>query len=436
MATTFHLFVVGCGGGPYENNLSSYLLKPSESSWKDGIIALEAGKGSGLGAINRLLTAHPDVFKSDVESEDSATPTPADIYSWIRCYLITHPHLDHLNGLVLSAGSAQGPSKLVHGTRQTLDVVAEAFSGRLWPALASWTESPEKPLLLSPLSPDDGYVPISEYISVRTMPLSHGPSFTSDTHTDTDTSSVNVTPGGPGPSPAPAPEPYASSAFFLRHARTGHELLFLGDVEPDALSARPRTRDVWRTAAPRVPHALPALFVECSWPAGRPAPRLYGHLSPEHLAAELGVLAREVVAVRARDEPDPGAASDGGTDGESARARRRKRRRTSDAPVDVRGALAGLKVYIIHCKDDLDRAYDRPIHQVIAGQVRDLVEESELGAEVIAVEQGMLIFLTANLNQTQLQPNAQCSLELLRTDSSFPAVALATVSIPTLTVTY
>jgi 3',5'-cyclic-nucleotide phosphodiesterase len=60
---TFDMVCVGTGGGPDETNLSayvtdirspgprkisltpidSYLLKPSQSSWQDGIIALEAG---------------------------------------------------------------------------------------------------------------------------------------------------------------------------------------------------------------------------------------------------------------------------------------------------------------------------------------------------------------------------------------------------------
>jgi hypothetical protein len=61
---TFDLVVVGSGGGPYETNLSSsvsflsplrkdhksflsvdrYLFKPCDTSWKDGIVALEAGE--------------------------------------------------------------------------------------------------------------------------------------------------------------------------------------------------------------------------------------------------------------------------------------------------------------------------------------------------------------------------------------------------------
>ncbi|KAI8998892.1 cAMP phosphodiesterases class-II-domain-containing protein [Trametes punicea] len=372
---TFDVFAVGCGGGPYEDNLSSYFLKASGAPWEDGIVALEAG--SALGAVRRLLGTHPEVFGPP--SGSPKKPTPAELYSWIRCYLITHPHLDHLSGLVLSAGSTKCSSTPVYGTRHTLDVVADIFSGKIWPALASWTEEPGKPLVLSPLSPADGYVPITDTFSVRTMEVSHGPSSSPSLAQPTPSSSSSA--------------PYKSSAFFVRHDPSARELLFFGDVEPDALSSHPQNREVWRTAAPKIPDVLSALFIECSWPAGRPDELLYGHLSPAHLADELTVLAREVVASRSRSRADSDEDFGSGSDRE-APPRGRKRRRRSDSDVneeDVRGALAGLRVFVIHCKDDLHETLNGPIHDVIAGQVRALVEERALGAEVVAVEQGMLI---------------------------------------------
>ncbi|KAI0646794.1 cyclic-AMP phosphodiesterase [Trametes meyenii] len=355
--STFDLFVVGCGGGPFEDNLSSYLLKPKQSSWNDGIVALEAG--SGLGALNRLLTEHIDVFSSASEDDPASATSAAGIHSWIKCYLVTHAHLDHINGLVLSAGSSKGPPKLIHGTQKTLEIISDVFSGKLWPSLASWTKDPDKPYLLSPLSPEDGYTSVSSDISVRTMEVSHG---LSDASSDT---------------------PYPSSAYFIRHDPTSHELLFFGDVEPDKISSRPQNLEIWRIAAPKIPHALSALFIECSWPDGRAEDLLYGHLSPTHLVEELTVLAREVARSRGNSDEDE--------DADEEHARRRKRRRESDSQIDVHGALVGLSVYIIHCKDDLQGAFDKPIQEVIAEQVRDLVIERDLGAEIIAVEQGMLI---------------------------------------------
>lgn len=174
--------------------------------------------------------------------------------------------------------------------------------------------------------------------------------------------------------------PYPCTAFFVRHDSTNHEFLFFGDVEPDSVSSEPKNLDIWRVAAPRIPETLSAIFIECSWPLGRADDILYGHLSPEHLAQELTALALEVVSSRQRAR----------TQGPSNGARKKKRRNAESLP-SLRGALAGLRVYIIHCKDDIQKAFDKPIHEVIVGQVRELVDAKGLGAEIIAVEQGMHI---------------------------------------------
>ena len=61
---------------------------------------------------------------------------PFSILSFSRCYLITHSHLDHVNGLVLSAGS-MGGQKLIHARKQTIKDLEVIFADRLWPKLAS-----------------------------------------------------------------------------------------------------------------------------------------------------------------------------------------------------------------------------------------------------------------------------------------------------------
>lgn len=207
----------------------------------------------------------------------------------------------------------------------------------------------------SRLRAEELYAPIAPGISVRTMPLSHGQTRAGAT--------------------------YDSAAFFVQDDASGREFLFFGDVEPDRISRRPRTLAVWRAAARKIPHTLSTIFVECSYPLGRPDHLLYGHLNPEHLAAELGVLAAEVVAAR----KPPARANT-----RSARSTRRSGASQS-AQDDTRGALAGVRVYITHCKEDLTRAFDQPINRVIASQVRGLVAQQGLGAEILAVEQGMHI---------------------------------------------
>lgn len=206
----------------------------------------------------------------------------------------------------------------------------------------------------------------SPNVSIRMMPLSHG-RFSED-----------IT--------------YHSSAFFIRHSASEHDtarqFLFFGDVEPDSVSSEPRNRDVWRAAAPMIPDSLDTIFIECSYPIGRANDELFGHLNPEHLTAELKTLATEVVDVRTRTR-QPRNSQEWDSDAEPVHARKRQRR--EGPTVSLRGALAGLKVYVIHCKDDLHGAYTQPIHEVIASQVRELVEAEELGVEILSVEQGMKI---------------------------------------------
>lgn len=70
------------------------------------------------------------------------------ISSAYRCFLITHAHLDHINGLVVSAGSLTGPRKRIYAVEQTLKDIASVFNDRIWPNLASWNEDDDEYKLL------------------------------------------------------------------------------------------------------------------------------------------------------------------------------------------------------------------------------------------------------------------------------------------------
>ena len=191
-------------------------------------------------------------------------------------------------------------------------------------------------------------------VSVRTMPINHG----KNEHGH-----------------------YDSAAFFVRHDPSAREFLFFGDVEPDSIAETPQNINIWQAAAPRIPDQLSAIFIECSYPSGRSDAILYGHLTPEHLCNELTALAREVVLHRAIAHLKES----------RRRPPRKKQKRNSFAAEELTNALAGLKIYIMHCKDDMDGDLDRPAKEVIIGQVRALVEKRGLGAEIHLAEQGTRI---------------------------------------------
>lgn len=175
---------------------------------------------------------------------------------------------------------------------------------------------------------------------------------------------------------------YESSCFFLKHVPTQREFLFFGDVEPDSVAAKPRNGTVWRAAAPKIPHALAAVFIECSYAAGRPDEALWGHLTPDHLVQELIALATEVVLARTLH-------------GERHRKSRtsvrprKKQKREPLPPEALRGALTGLRVYIMHCKEHF--CTERPISEVIAEQCRERLAPHGLGLELLTADQGMKI---------------------------------------------
>ncbi|KAI6043017.1 cyclic-AMP phosphodiesterase [Pisolithus marmoratus] len=345
----FDVVVVGSGGGVDETNLSGYLLKPCGASWDDGIIALEAG--SGHGALGHILKRNPSLFGEVTADDDpSKRITPFTVYSNVqtiqvayclyadrRCFLITHAHLDHISSLVLSAGTMGGGRKYIYGSPQTLKDLETIFSGRIWPNLAGYDEDdPLFRLIYRTLHADGRYKSISRDVSVRSMTVSHGESDS----------------GGA----------YESSCFFVKHIPTQHEFIFFGDVEPDSTSVKPRNVNVWRAAAPKIPHNLSAIFIECSYPAGRPTETLYGHLSADHLAQEMLNLATEIVLRQKRD---------------------------TTSPEVLYGALAGLRVYLTHCKETFSS--DRPINHVIRDQCRDLLKPHKLGVEILTADQGMKI---------------------------------------------
>lgn len=170
---------------------------------------------------------------------------------------------------------------------------------------------------------------------------------------------------------------YGSTAFLIRHDLTNRSFLFFGDVEPDSLAKKAKTINVWRTAAPMIPDSLSTIFIECSWPSKQPDHLLYGHLNPKHLVSELMALAREVLTCRTKSV---------------ASRQTRKRQKTAQvSDEDLKGVLAGLRVFIMHCKDDLNGVMDKPIQQVILEEVLEVLKDKELGVEVQLAEQGMTI---------------------------------------------
>jgi hypothetical protein len=306
----------------------------------------------------------------------------------------------------------------IMGVQGVLDDIAQIFDGRIWPSLANDSTDPNvhhsmylyDPLTpyLSSTTPTDHapvYAPLNPQLSVLAVSVSHGT-----------TLGTNKT--------------YNSSAFFIRHNATHRQFLFFGDVEPDSIAIRPSTRSVWALAASLVVSSpsplLSTIFLECSYEQSRPDHLLYGHLSPPHVLREMQALATEIVWLRQPELRQSSSMTASSEENGAFRKRHRKnffsqviwRSRSRDrsmtllpspvsplSPVNaehsildrehLRGALTGVRLFIIHCKDPLtaDATSDlsRPIAHVIADQVKALVGAEQLGLEVLPAEQGTRI---------------------------------------------
>ncbi|GAA6063270.1 hypothetical protein JCM10212_004285 [Sporobolomyces blumeae] len=394
----FDLLVIGCGGGPIESNLSCYLVKPKNKKWNDGCTALEGKSttefsafvkrrlglltkllvhdsgGSTIGAISTLVERTPFSFEgfnlgigvdedeqssvaggasgSDRSSSSASTGTAGvgregggrcagKIWEMITSFAITHSHLDHISGLVLSSAACTPPPKTVYGLKRTVENLEKIMDGGPWPMLGGWEEGITRGRAYVwkeidvPQTGDLPSYPLSPSLSMTALPISHG---ADPSHFHKPPPKPNGSSDLPSSSIPSHPEAYDSTAFFVRNDEQegAKEFLFFGDVEPDSISARPLNRKVWEVAAAKiVDRRLNVIFLECSYPASQPQDKLFGHLSPPFVLEEMRVLAGLV------DEE--------------------RKRRGTVPPERERGPLDGVFVVIQHIKDDIFTAPPPPL---------------------------------------------------------------------------
>lgn len=248
-AGRFTVIVLGAQGGIVEGDLSAYLVAaPGRAEF----VCLDAGTlYTGL-----VRAAARGAFATD-------EPPGRLLRERVRAYLLSHPHLDHLAGLIL-ASPEDAPGKPILGLPPTLDALrAHLFNGTVW---ANFGDSGPPPPIgrytLTPLTPGEPRALAGTDLSVEAWPLSHA--------------------GG------------VSTAFLLQ-APDGAALLYLGDTGPDAVERSDALDRLWRRVAPLVrAGSLRAIFLEVSFPDPRPDAQLFGHLTPKWLRAELASLAAHV----------------------------------------------------------------------------------------------------------------------------------------------
>jgi len=252
---SFTVVPLGVKGGLDESNLSAYMAAPAGH---DDYICLDAGtvyagiqkaidKGAFSGSVSKILRGH------------------------IKGYCISHPHLDHVAGLIIN--SPDDTAKTIYGMPSTLKVLEEKYF--TWAAWANFADAGETPALkkyhYAPLEAGQETPLTGSGMQITAFPLSHG-------------------------------EPYESTAFLVRNGDA--YLLYLGDTGADTIEHAGKLARLWQVASPLIQQGkLRAIFIETSFSNQQPDRLLFGHLTPRLLMGELKRLGQMAGEARMQDLP-------------------------------------------------------------------------------------------------------------------------------------
>ena len=176
----------------------------------------------------------------------------------IKGYLISHPHLDHVAGLIIN--SPDDSSKNIYALPFTINTIEEKYFS--WKSWANFGDEGEKPVLKKyhyvELSEDSETALDNTKMFVRAFELSHG-------------------------------NPYKSTAFLVRYDSS--YILYLGDTGADTIEHSNKLQLLWNYVAPLIQHnQLKGIFIEVSFPDEQPLNKLFGHLTPALLMNEMKTL--------------------------------------------------------------------------------------------------------------------------------------------------
>ncbi len=235
----FDVIPLGVKGGSDESNLSAYAVAVSGTQ---RYVCLDAG------------TIHAGAQRAIDLGLWKNSPTEA-IRKNIKGYLISHPHLDHVAGLILN--SPDDTSKIIYGLPFCLDVLKEKYF--TWKNWANFTNEGEKPFLnkyrYNALHPGVETPLEQTAMTVKAFYLSHS-------------------------------NPGKSTAFLIGH--NDAYLLYLGDTGADEIEKSDYLDQLWREVKPLVvSKMLKAIFIEVSFPNEQPEALLFGHLTPTLLMREM-----------------------------------------------------------------------------------------------------------------------------------------------------
>ncbi|GEQ66959.1 hypothetical protein JCM33374_g622 [Metschnikowia sp. JCM 33374] len=294
---SYELTFLGTSGGPSEQGNCCLLIKPAGLSYSQvleaqekSLLMIDAGSGwqalaetilngsNGCSEDSRIFSRQLAMYEDSLlphqylgipasgpfsKLKGSPLENSRRIFSKIAATLLSHPHLDHIQSMVLnSAGAAnEGDKTAMYASKFTTDALnTHIFNGVIWPDLVSLGF-----LTLETISEGERLTLVEGQYTVTYFEVSHG------------LVANKCHPVGP----------YSSSAFLICSNVDQVKMLVFGDFEPDSISRCDKNSAVWKHVAPSVlDGTLKCVVVECSTFNRDPGANLYGHMTPSHLMAE------------------------------------------------------------------------------------------------------------------------------------------------------
>lgn len=243
----FELVVLGDKGGIQDGNLSAFLLRAVNEQY---YVSLDAGT-----LVNGINIAHQHNAFSDLTliQDPQWNTTGAILRHHVKGYLISHGHLDHVAGLLIS--SPEDSIKSIYALPSVNQSLLESyFNGQAW---ANFTNKGLPPRLnkyqLVDLIPQQSQSIKDTSLKVTAFSLSH---------------------------------PLESTAFVIE--KDQDLFVYLGDTGPDQVEKQGKLKALWQYLAVQLKEKhLRALVIEVSFANQRPDNLLFGHLTPKWLMQEL-----------------------------------------------------------------------------------------------------------------------------------------------------
>ncbi len=239
--SAFKIVPLGVKGGIDESNLSAYMLAPAQSNH---YVCLDAG------------TLHYGIEKA-ISHKVFHVPAEQVLRQYIKGYLISHSHFDHLAGLIIN--SPDDTVKNIYAFADCIETFkTHFFTWKSWANFADEGEMPQLKKYHYQVLTRERETPIENTeMTVKAYPLSHS----------------NLT----------------STAFLVQNK--DNYILYLGDTGPDEIEKSHNLAALWQTIAPLIQEKkLKAIMIEVSFPDEQPDKTLFGHLTPRWLMKEMDEL--------------------------------------------------------------------------------------------------------------------------------------------------